>query len=576
MEKLHLAEEKLKIRNYGTMELMKKTWVIKGEPHMLMMLKRLFPATGRQFGVIKIEHSMNSAESLIWFMQRFPLRVSKSDWEILDRAADKGKRIRESCAELASGTTAPLQVETILPLRSYQLQAVHMLLHRGSLLCGDDLGLGKTSVGLGAIAAGARPGIIVCKTHLQQQWVNEAHKFLKGVRTHIVKKTAEYKLPPHNMLVITYSKLASWAERLSGMDYQLIVFDEVQELRIQGTQKYLAARCLCDAIPNKLGLSATPIYNYGDEIFSVVDLLEEGILGSRNEFLYEWCQTFGMRHKVVDPVALGSFLKESHLFIRRRRSEVGRELPPITKISEEVEHDASKLLSNEHKSLELARTILRGSWNERGKAALELDAMLRMQTGLAKAPYVAEFVSQLVESGEQVVLCGWHREVYSTWKRIFAEKGIPATLYTGSESPIQKNLAAQNFIDGKTKVLILSLRSGEGLNGLQHVSNMIVFGELDWSPKVHDQCIGRLARDGQKSPVTAVYLYAGGGSDPVIAGILGVKNQQSEGIVEQRTLADVEGQSSEQVETSRAYTLAKAILSKSVKISGPEVKRSGY
>jgi SNF2 family DNA or RNA helicase len=76
----------------------------------------------------------------------------------------------------------------------------------------------------------------------------------------------------------------------------------------------------------------------------------------------------------------------------------------------------------------------------------------------------------------------------------------------------------------------MSLRAGAGLDGLQSACRTVVFGELDWSPGVHEQCIGRVARDGQKDPVAAYFLIAEMGSDPVIADVLGVKTAQIEGI----------------------------------------------
>ena len=59
-----------------------------------------------------------------------------------------------------------------------------------------------------------------------------------------------------------------------------------------------------------------------------------------------------------------------------------------------------------------------------------------------------------------------------------------------------------------------------------------MFGELDWSPGVHEQCIGRVHRDGQTEPVMAYYCVADEGSDPVIADVLGLKEAQAIGIVE--------------------------------------------
>jgi len=69
-----------------------------------------------------------------------------------------------------------------------------------------------------------------------------------------------------------------------------------------------------------------------------------------------------------------------------------------------------------------------------------------------------------------------------------------------------------------------------GVDGLQEVCRTVVFGELDWSPGVHEQCIGRIHRDGQKEPVAAYFLVAEDGADPVMAEVLGLKRSQIEGL----------------------------------------------
>jgi hypothetical protein len=55
-----------------------------------------------------------------------------------------------------------------------------------------------------------------------------------------------------------------------------------------------------------------------------------------------------------------------------------------------------------------------------------------------------------------------------------------------------------------------------------------VFGELDWSPAMHDQCIGRYARDGQPEEALAYFLVSDHGADPVMAEVLELKRQQQE------------------------------------------------
>lgn len=60
-----------------------------------------------------------------------------------------------------------------------------------------------------------------------------------------------------------------------------------------------------------------------------------------------------------------------------------------------------------------------------------------------------------------------------------------------------------------------------------------MFGGVDWSPGVHDQCIGRLDRDGQIKQISAYYLLADSGSDPIISDVLGIKKGQLEGVKSQ-------------------------------------------
>lgn len=233
-----------------------------------------------------------------------------------------------------------------------------------------------------------------------------------------------------------------------------------------------------------------------------------------------------------EPIALGTYLREQGLMLRRTRAEVGRELPELTVIPHHIDANLDALSTLTATVAELARTILaqQGVTNaQRMQAGSELDWRLRMATGVAKAPYVADFVRMIVETGESVALFGWHHEVYSIWKDKLADLGV--VFYTGQESPAQKEAAKRAFLRGEAKVFVMSLRSGAGLDGLQEVCSVGVFGELDWSPQVHVQCIGRYHRDGQKKPAAAYYLIAEDGSDPVVADILGVKRMQSEGIL---------------------------------------------
>jgi hypothetical protein len=321
-----------------------------------------------------------------------------------------------------------------------------------------------------------------------------------------------------------------------------VVFDECQELRHSGTQKYEAAEQIAHGVDYRLGLSATPIYNYGGEIWNVCNIITPDVLGNWEEFSRHWCDYKGNKYVLADPPAFGVYARETGVMLRRTRKEVSRELPGIIRVPQWIQSDPEAFAKLKGQAIELAKLILRQVQDFKGqkmKAAGEFDMKMRQATGISKAPFVADFVRFLVEeNGTPVVLYGWHRDVYEIWlEKLRGSTTYPynvanlnPVMYTGSESPAQKEWAKQEFLSGRSKVMLISLRAGAGMDGLQEVCKVCVFGELDWSPGVHEQCEGRLHRDGQDEPVTSYYLLADQGSDPVVSDVLGVKKQQIEGI----------------------------------------------
>jgi hypothetical protein len=307
--------------------------------------------------------------------------------------------------------------------------------------------------------------------------------------------------------------------------------DYVYDLEMEGHPSFVFGEC------GVLGHnSATPIFNFGGEIYNVINLLSPDTLGTWDEFQREWCtHKYGKDKPLIkDPAAFGLYAREMGLMLRRTRKDVKRELPEITVIPHTVEADLAVLNSLKGQAIELAKLILRqGEQDFKGQkmqAAGQFDLKMRQATGIAKCPYVAEFIRMLIESsGEPVVVGVWHREVYEILME--ALKEFNPVMFSGSESPAQKEVSKQKFIKGESKVLLLSLRSGAGMNGLQDICHIAVIAELDWSPSALKQFLGRIHRDGQDDPVTAYYLLADHGSDPVMSDILGIKRMQLESII---------------------------------------------
>ena len=146
----------------------------------------------------------------------------------------------------------------------------------------------------------------------------------------------------------------------------------------------------------------------------------------------------------------------------------------------------------------------------------------RQATGIAKAPYVCAFVRAMVESGEKVLLMAHHHAVMDIYKKEL--KALKPGFITGRETDSKKADAVERFMNGKTDLLCISLRSASGLN-LQRAT-CVVFGELDWSPAVHSQAEDRAHRIGQADSLLCYYLVSPRGSDREMQDALGLKVSQ--------------------------------------------------
>jgi SNF2 family DNA or RNA helicase len=506
--------------------------ITKADPHVCIKLKGLFAQLSETAVVPFYFPNTNEAcADLQWFLHRYPMLV---DLYSVNRLSE-GKMLFEQkineleAIHLPDYKPAAVELRTGETARDYQLRGKETHIKVKRILLGDDLGLGKTLTAiLSMLEPGVLPAVVVVQTHMPNQWKSQVERFT-NLSVHIVKGTKPYSLPKADVYILKYSCLSGWVNIFTEAFFKSAFFDECQELRIETSQKYLAGMTLSKSVDYCMGLSATPIYNFGDEIYNVLNVINPLCLGRRTEFMREWTTSWGRHNKVKDPQALGSYLREKFLFLRRTRAEVGRELPPVNKIIQTVGYDAQEVQKSEELAKQLAMRVMTGSFVERGEAARELDMLARYTTGISKAREVAQFVRILLENDEPVVLAGWHRDVYQIWLEELSE--FKPVMYTGSETSNQKEKAKEAFMNGETKLFIISLRSGAGLDGLQGICKTVVIGELDWSPKVHDQLIGRVDRDGQQEQVTAFFLVSDSGSDPVIINLLGLKSSQSHGII---------------------------------------------
>ena len=593
-------------KTYGKIrfDVMSQKWLISDTPPQVSLrIKDVFRRISKTaVGQFVFGNDPSQCFELSWFLDRYPMEISKSDRLLLGKGRRSFIERQDKLEAILSGKTSLTEVPGLADgceLWEYQRAAVEMFIQQKRMLLGDDIGLGKTNSAIGCmLTEGSLPCAVICEVHVADQWKERVEEF-SNLKAHVVKSAGPYKLPEADVYIFAYSKIDGWAdvvaygaglepelERISwpreteeeyalrldlrrkelekaGIHlpgkpgsgfFKFLVWDEPQSLR-RGftTEKGKAARVFVASVSKILGLTATPVMNYGIEMYNVMEFVAPGLLGTSDEFIREWCA--GNDKVVADPDALGAYLREAGVLLRRTEEDVDRTLPQPNVLTHFVNYDQTIADENDDLAYTLAIRTRTGNFLERGSAFRQLDMLTRMTTGVAKAKGVADYTRILLEAGAPVLMAAWHREVYDVLLEELADWN--PLLYTGTETAVRKRRNKEAFIAGDSNLLIMSHASGAGLDGLQHRCQDVVFAELDHSPMRMKQITGRLRRYGQPFVVNAHYLLANGGSDPVMVETLGLKASQAHGIMN-----PFEKPKASTHDTSRMQKIAEMVIEK--------------
>ncbi|MEB3175265.1 MAG: DEAD/DEAH box helicase [Cyanobacteriota bacterium] len=184
-------------------------------------------------------------------------------------------------------------------LRPYQAKGVGWLafMERWGLgaCLADDMGLGKTPQLLGFLLtlqaedAYQKPVLIVCPTSVLSNWRHEIAKFAPSLKTllhHGDKRKQGQPLAKqvknHEVVLTSYALLQRDLKSLQLTEWQGLVLDEAQNVKNPQTQQAQAARQLKAGF--RVALTGTPVENRLGELWSILDFLNPGFLGSQSFF----------------------------------------------------------------------------------------------------------------------------------------------------------------------------------------------------------------------------------------------------------------------------------------------------
>jgi SWI/SNF-related matrix-associated actin-dependent regulator 1 of chromatin subfamily A len=520
-------------------------WMLKGSPAVIVLADKIFSGArcNRERGAISWPAVFSMFEDLLMLMHRYPVSIGKTAADLWGQQyADLVAAYEERLGLAAIG--APKGGGRFKgTLRDFQVDGVSFMVANRKTVLGDDMGLGKT---VEAFAWLDRiddwPAVIVCQPHVMKHWERKVEEFLDAreasrplavggaiswVSLRGIK--ASKGAPKADLYLVHYLIIGGWENWIRRRGVRTVIFDECQELRHPGTKKHDACRTLARTAKNVAGLSGTPIYNKGIEVYNVWNTINRGYLGTKVDFQMTWCSATDVQ-LVEHPQSLGQYLRDRGLLLRRTKAEVLGELPEKRRVIEPIDADNAKFAELLKEAIALAKdsALVRDPF-ERGKMEAEALAKTRLATGVAKAPGVIAFLRALMEAEEPTLVFAHHHAVHDLISDALEAFGL--VRITGQETMGQKDAAVRSFAAGETNLCQIALRAATGIDGLQARARVVVFAEFDWSPAVHWQAEDRAHRMGQRDSVLAYYLTTDLGTDPGMLEVLAIKERQALGVM---------------------------------------------
>ncbi len=438
----------------------------------------------------------------------------------------------------------PMQAEELDPaferlLRPYQKDGVRWLrfLQRnrfGGILA-DEMGLGKTLQMLVWLtmacaerpADGRKPSLIVCPTSLVDNWVAEAARFtpwLKiGTMTGADRHARWTDVRNLDVVVTSYALMRRDVDLYEPIEFLAVVLDEAQHIKNQSTQNAQAAKRL--RAEHRYVLTGTPIENGVSDLWSIMDFLMPGYLGSHESF----------HANVEQPIAQGGpegelaqwriRRKLRPFLLRRMKKDVAKELPP------KIERIAACALSNDQKKVYAAlledsrrkiAELVAAQGFQRSKFEI-LNTLLRLRQvcchlDLLKLPDLQskepsakmdlffELLDEAMDAGHRVLVFSQFVSMLTILRGELGRRGLRYCYLDGATQERLKIVQEFNR-DASIPLFLISLKAGgTGLNLTG--ADMVIHYDPWWNPAVENQATDRAYRIGQKRTVYSVKLIA--------------------------------------------------------------------
>ncbi len=467
----------------------------------------------------------------------------------------KWKEWKEKFDNLEEEISLPKSLQA--ELRPYQIEGYSWLASLTKIGVGaclaDDMGLGKTLQTIALLLylrqttitkEEEKPILIVAPTSVCHNWELEFKKFAPSFEVSRITAANSKKerakiienLSANQVLIIGYSLLVTEISILKEKEFKLAVFDEAQALKNAQTLRSKSSILL--NANSKIALTGTPIENSLEDLWSIFNIINPNLLGSKESFNEKFGYSSGRK-------ALKSLVNP--FILRRTKNTVLEELPSRTDQTIIIEPSAEEAAFYEALRMQAKKNIA----EEREKMQDKKFARFRILAELTKLRQAAcnpvlihsdstiesskmatliNLVKNLTENNHQALIfsqfTGHLKLVYEEIQKL----GINTFYLDGSTPEKKRAELVASFQNGQADLFCISLKAGgQGLN--LTAADYVIHLDPWWNPAVEDQASDRAYRIGQTRPVTIYRLIMQGSVEEKILELHSTKRELAEDIL---------------------------------------------
>lgn len=414
---------------------------------------------------------------------------------------------------------------TLRPYQQAGYNWFHFLknFHFGGCLA-DDMGLGKTIQTLALLqkhkedteASGSRStSLVIMPTSLIYNWLNEAKKFVPGLRLMVHTGTFRYKsaevFANYDVVITTYGITRIDIELLKGHVFDYVILDESQNIKNASSKAYQAVRQLKSRY--RLILSGTPVENSVSDLWTQMSFTNPGLLGAQQYFQNEFVTPIEKKKDEEKARKLQALIKP--FVLRRTKEQVATELPLKTenlfycKMSDEQASVYEKIKS-EYRN-ELLKSLEDGTFAKTQIQVLQGLTQLRQianhpsmidqsyEGDSGKFENVTHTLATVLDGGHKVLIFSQFVKQLIIYRKYFEQENIPY-VYLDGATQNRGDVVKQFQEDEKTRVFLISIKAGGvGLNLTE--ADYVFILDPWWNPAVEQQAIDRTHRIGQTKNV---------------------------------------------------------------------------